>query len=283
LVTGVANVTRMALGFSHSCVITNDSGGTVICWGANSGGQLGHDSATDASCAKTRCTEKPQAVVLANAAEIAAASVTTFVIANATIFGFGDNSYGQLGLGTMDATPHPVPKPILQGVTIASGAAASAACTWVPQQATCWGSNEFGALAANNVGTKMILGPTVRAIDASAFGAGSGHLCALSQSDVLCWGWSGWGQAGHDPKGEPNIGFSSSEYQTTPRVVAGLSAVQTLAVGAATNCALQADNRILCWGRNANGESGHDPAMDPLTALNAYKCNWNPIVVAGLP
>jgi Regulator of chromosome condensation (RCC1) repeat len=100
------------------------------------------------------------------------------------------------------------------------------------------------------------LGPA-RDVDAGGFFA-----CALVETgDVFCWGGL---------LGIQEIPFGGAD----PQAVSGLAGVTALAVGFETACALQSDNRLLCWGNNQNGQLG-----------NGLKGGYSisPVEVVGLP
>lgn len=77
---------------------------------------------------------------------------------------------------------------------------------------------------------------------------GGEHSCVLQDADhVVCWGSNELGQLG--------VGAQVSQ-STKPMQVAGLAGVVQLAGGEFHTCALLADRRVACWGRNNCGQTG---------------------------
>lgn len=120
-VTGIREVVQAAVGDNHSVAL--DLYGQVWVWGWNDRLMLGVPSVTD------RVVHAPIRVPLPGpAVEVAAGyDFTLVLLADGRVYGWGRNSVGQLGLGTLDSlvvTPQPVQLPSqLRCVAIAAGAA----------------------------------------------------------------------------------------------------------------------------------------------------------------
>jgi Regulator of chromosome condensation (RCC1) repeat len=80
---------------------------------------------------------------------------------------------------------------------------------------------------------------------------GEGHTCALSGSELRCWGSNGYGQLGTGDK------VSSA----TPKLVMGLSVVDADA-GRSHTCAVLANGSATCWGDNQFGQLGDGSTFD---------------------
>ncbi|MBI3072623.1 MAG: chromosome condensation regulator RCC1 [Deltaproteobacteria bacterium] len=96
-----ARVNALSVGRRHVCVIT--TAGAVKCWGENRFGQLGDGTKTDR-------TTPVDVVGIASGARLVAAGPTHTCVAMVTgeLKCWGDNSFGQLGDGTVEEQPAPV-------------------------------------------------------------------------------------------------------------------------------------------------------------------------------
>ena len=100
-VSGLSGVTAIAAGGAHACALL--SGGTVDCWGANFFGQLGSGTSSGPeTCNGMACSTTPVAVPgLSGVRAIAAGgSESCALLTGGTIECWGDNTFGELGIGT---------------------------------------------------------------------------------------------------------------------------------------------------------------------------------------
>ena len=118
----------------------------------------------------------------------------------------------------------------------------------------------------------------------SQLGAGVGVACAtMTTGRVLCWGANDFGQLGVVPTATPTVCTSpngSVPCRATPTAVPGITDAVSVAVGFHHACAVSSDGRVRCWGRNDQGQLGHDPTSDPLCGTS--RCSAAPTVVANL-
>ena len=138
-VTGLTSgVVAVSAGYLHTCAIMDD--GTVVCWGANSAGQLGDGTTTGST------TPKPVANLPGGAVGIAAGSSSTCATTGNGAFCWGSNLHGLLGDGTVVSSQFRTP---VYGIRIgATGVAAgpTRACAIVDGALSCWGDRTDGAL-----------------------------------------------------------------------------------------------------------------------------------------
>ncbi len=189
----------LAAGTAHTVALKND--GTVWTWGDNTYGQLGNGSITQSLV--------PLPVEsLANIIAIAAGSTHTAALRNdiidVSIWMWGNNNDGQLGIGSTDQSLVPVQTPGLSGVTagvsgivaIAAGSAHTAALmndgtVWT------WGNNSNGQLGIGNTQQSLVAVQVSGMTNAMAVAAGSLHTLVMENDDSV-WGWgsNGNGQLG---------------------------------------------------------------------------------------
>ncbi|OAI38900.1 hypothetical protein AYO38_01790 [bacterium SCGC AG-212-C10] len=205
----------------------------------------------------------------------AGAEFTCALILNGTVACWGDNFFGQLGLGDTEnrgGLPSDMGNnlPSLElgtgrvATLLASGSRHS--CALLDNNSVkCWGANARGQLG---LGDKVARGdgpgemgdtlPTVSLGPGTVVElvAGDDHTCVrFSDRSVKCWGDNpgtlGLGDTNDrgDNAGEMGIAL--------PAVNAGTgSQVDQLAAGSAHTCALLGGGSVKCWGYNAFGQLG---------------------------
>lgn len=96
-------------GGNFSCVRRSDA--TAWCWGADSAGELGDGTTGDVGHVRLTAVEvRHSGVAFANVKQVSAGSQHTCAVrTNGTLWCWGANAYGQLGIGSADASPHPAP------------------------------------------------------------------------------------------------------------------------------------------------------------------------------
>jgi len=257
-VSGLAGtIATVTAGYGHTCAVTNAGG--VHCWGHNSDGQLGDGTTTD------RLTPVAVSGLTGGAAAAAAGGSHTCALTNAGgVLCWGQNTYGQLGDGTITSHSTPVAPTgwSALGAAVVAGGAHTCALT-ATGGVWCWGSNTLGQLGdgtATDRATPVPVSDLSGGVVAAA--AGNAHSCAVTRSGaVLCWGWNADDQLGD------TVPF-------TPATVIGLAAVTgKLSTRSDHTCAVTDSGSAWCWGFNWNGQLGDGTTADRLS----------PVAVAGLP
>jgi alpha-tubulin suppressor-like RCC1 family protein len=197
-VEGITTATQVSAGFGHTCALL--SGGTVECWGANDGGQLGNGSTE-------RGSPSPVPVEgITDATQVSAGKDNTCaLLSNHTIECWGANNFGQLGNGSADLGYRSTPVQV-KGITIAVRISVGDdhACALLSGGAVeCWGDNDFDQLGDPEIGhaVNSHSSTPVRVkelINAQELSAGGDHTCALlSNHTVRCWGDNYFGELGN--------------------------------------------------------------------------------------
>jgi alpha-tubulin suppressor-like RCC1 family protein len=191
-------------GLYHTCAVT--SARTVQCWGDNSHGQLG-DSSTNPHLTPTNVPGLFGVAALAAGAEHTCALTIT-----GEVWCWGLNDHGQLGLGDFTDRDSPVLLTVLSGVSqVTAGASHTCAVMALPPAAAgtvrCWGQNNYFQLGTGTPGdqvTPVTVSGLAQGIQ--SISAGRNNTCAIAGSSgllppgaLLCWGWTGYGQAGVQP------------------------------------------------------------------------------------
>ena len=205
---GWASVTA---GYIHTCATR--SNGTLWCWGWNGSGELGigsHD-----------LQDRPRQVTIPAAGEWASVTADDFHTCAArtggTLWCWGDNYYGQLGIGnhTSQDRPRQVTIPAPAGWATVTAGSDHTCATRAGGTLWCWGYNDEGDLGIGNYISQdlpqVVTTPAARGWASVTAGFG-GHTCATRTGGTLwCWGDNYYGQ----------LGIGNRTGQDRPRQVTG--------------------------------------------------------------
>jgi len=221
-------------------------------------------------------TSSVAAAVTSAATMIAAGEIHTCELLPAgTVQCWGDNGYGELGLGMAGGNhPTPVAVPGLTGVTAISGSTLATCALMSNQTVQCWGYG-YGP-------SPVTITNLSGAVSVSVSGASWTHGCAvLSGGTVSCWGDNAWGQLGNGSSDTTPGSGSGSTAAVAVKNLTGAVAVQASAYG---TCALLSNGTVQCWGDNSFGELGTGTTTGPSTCYAPYNwpCSKVPVAVQGV-
>jgi cysteine-rich repeat protein len=198
----------------------------------------------------------------------AGASHTCALLREGLVRCWGDNSDGQLGLGTSanlsGQPPYKNGLVPLGAAAVALTAGDSHTCALMADQSVrCWGANADGQLGlgnTNTIGDDEVPDATHAAVPlgakATTVAAGGNDTCAILQDGSLrCWGLNDYGQLG---LGNTNtIGDDEVPSAAAAEVSLG-DAAAAVAAGGEHTCALLGSNgsNVRCWGRNNLSQLG---------------------------
>ena len=249
------NAIAVAAGANHSLALLCD--GTIAAWGANNAGQLGNGT-TDSSLYPVIVKGLPADIPVFS---IAAGNMHSLVLlADGSLWAWGDNSFGQLGNNTVDNASLPVKVAGIDGAGFLSNAINIAAGDFHNLillnngKVLAFGNNEKGQLGNGNVGGILLTPAEVLFYDkvdtvkkVVDLDAGKNHsLVLLSNGSILSWGDNSSGQ----------LGDSSFTDSSEPIVVKGISGVELIAAGDNFNLVVLEDATSWAWGDNAKGQLG---------------------------
>lgn len=262
----IRDVVAVVAGGAFTAAIKSD--GSRWIWGSNDMGQFGNGATTNslapvtwAGCAEGAAlpvSSRIQFPVLA-----AAENHTLAVRADRVVWGWGANSFGQLGDGTSTERRTPVQAAGIDSVRTVSTSERHSLAVKEDGTVWSWGSNQYGQLGDGSTNQRLspVRVPGLTSVVAAA--AGGYHSLALkSDGTVWSWGYAGNGQ----------LGDGSTSSKAVPIQVLGLAGVVAIAAGEEHSLALKGDGSVWAWGYNSNGELGN----------GTYQRSTFPTQVAGL-
>ena len=184
--TGVVALATAAL---STCARVFD--GNVLCWGNNSGGQLGINSST------VSIQTSPRGMLTSEAVALAAGNHSCVVRVNGTVFCTGGNVSGQIGDGTTTNRLLPTSSTGSASMLSVSVGAFHTCGIRGNGRAFCWGDNAQGQYGDGTVVSRLVPGVGPGLTDLTAIATGAFHSCAINAAgQVFCWGAGGSGALG---------------------------------------------------------------------------------------
>lgn len=236
---------QVSIGGAHACAITVD--GDLHCGGVGDVGQLGRPVDGDAPVPLGLTDDtRPWDVV-------SAGDLHTCALAEGTLYCFGDDSRGAVGVGDGFAVTTPTRVGTRDGWrAVATGRDVTCGVRGEAGELLCWGDGRGGVLGVPSfAGFRQTPTPVVDgggfvdvAIGRSGFRAP--FACALrDDGEVWCWGSDdGAGVLGRAFEGPRETVFP------TPAPVPGLRATAITAAGGRV-CAVDLERQVRCWGTPA--------------------------------
>jgi alpha-tubulin suppressor-like RCC1 family protein len=146
--------------------------------------------------------------------------------------------------------------------------------------AYCWGANGNNLSGGGQLGNGSVGGGNANVPGAVVGGlqfkqgeivGGSWHTCAIRTNGKLyCWGADNNGQIGNAGSGGSTVTHTGTPSQVQGTSILDLEyAGQTfndITAGQAHNCAISAENKMWCWGQNAQGQLGIGSTTDSQVA-----------------
>ena len=266
---GLSEAVQLGAGGYHSLAVMTD--GTVRAWGFNYEGELGIGTSSGPEMCSPiptyTCSTKVLTVPgLSGAVAVAAGRYHSLALfANGTVMAWGENSSGQLGIGTSSGPEicHTDPcstKPLLvpglsNVVAIAAGGGQSLALL-ADGTVMVWGEDEDGqggsGAASNTCKCIDHPVPVPGVSNAVAIAAGEyGGSAVLADGTVMDWGRNEYGQLGNGTVTEGMICDCLG-----PVAVTGLAGARTTSVGSYHRLAALGAGGAAGWGENYFGQLG---------------------------
>jgi len=238
-------VASVGMGGYHACALL--ASGAVACWGLNSVSQLGlGDVGWLESC---EATPVPG---LSGVAQLAVGYLHNCALRgeDATVWCWGDNQFGAIGLGT--------PSPSVKQPTLVPGlgdveriwAGGTISCARrAGGELLCWGANQSGQLGIDTGGSPVLSPTTMPWADGLLeLSLGGLHSCGrFADGTTRCWGDNESGELGIE-------GVASA---SSPTAVPELPEVAAVVAGWGNRtCATSLLGDTWCWGSNGYGQLG---------------------------
>ena len=278
---GTASVTASA---GHSCVLSTQA--IVKCWGQNLYGQLGQgdvkargDNAGEMGDALAPVTLGAGVVPVQI---VAGGYHTCALMADGRVKCWGQNTYGQLGLGNSANRGNHANEmgDALAFVDLGSNNTAIQLVAGVYHtcallndgRVKCWGRSGSGQLGlgttqslgndANEMGDRLPAVDLGTGAVARQLSSGEGHTCAvLGDGSVKCWGLNSTGQLGLGDKTARGDALGEMG-ELLPVVELGLDlTAREVAAGKSHTCALLTNGAVKCWGSSGSGNLGYGDAL----------------------
>ena len=244
-VPGMTDVVAVSAGGNFTLALKKD--GTVWAWGKDNAGQLGNGMNSYTPGYALRQESPGQVVDLTGVAAIDTGWHHGIALRNdGTVWTWGFNQFGELGLGGADTDQHPTPiqVPGLTHVTAIGGGFTNSISKKEDGSVWIWGGNLGGQLDPSNLGTAQSF-PNPLAVeafsDAVQVDASSTQLVAL-KADGTVWIF-GFGEIGSQ------IPFQQG--QTTLKDILAISCAEDHML------ALDQSGVVWAWGNNDVGQLGN--------------------------
>lgn len=246
--TGLNSVIKLAAGSYHTIALISD--GTLRAWGYNRYGQLG-DGTYDYF---TRVTPAKVNNVTGFTSVDAGGAHTLGVLTGGTLWGWGSNQFGQLGIGNNEDYLAPVQIIGLEGIISAAGGWRHSAAVKDDGTVWGWGYNDYGQLGDGTYTDSLTPVLTQGIENVVKIAAGRYGTFAV-KSDGTVWTW------GDNEEGELGNG-TNVDSSNVPVQAIGINGVVSIDAGETHAVVLKTDGTVLVWGNNGSGQLGDGSRND---------------------
>jgi alpha-tubulin suppressor-like RCC1 family protein len=236
-VPGLTAVVAIAAELGHTVALKSD--GSIWSWGSNASGELG-DGTTVARASPVRAAQGLTGITSLSAG----LGSTTALKSDGTVWSWGANGYGQLGIGGVTGRTTPATVPGLNGVTKIAANFTNSMALKADGTVWVWGSYSGNGLGASSVPVRV---PGLSGATAIASGVAFG-MAVIHDGTVWAWGWNGLGQLGD--------GIAIDGVTVVPVQVGGLSGITAVSGSVDHALALRSDGTVWGWGSNEYGKLG---------------------------
>ena len=266
--------------------------GRVLAWGDNDSGQLGlgdDDSRyaptlVPASSFPGLGSDKKIISIAAGASDWALALSDSSSAESGAVYGWGDNSLGQLGpvgAGPWSSPIQVAPSQLGANIKLIAAGSASGYAVDSAGQLYSWGNNLYGQLNRGNYSSQST--PTIRTGGYGSekivkIAAGGEHVIAVTENDqVYTWGDNSEGQLGNNSiAGQPTAVNITARLLSIP----GGGRLAAVSAGALHSAALTTTGNVIVWGDNSYGQLGRGNTTTSYVPRQVFTF---PAIVDGAP
>ena len=232
--------------------------GSLWSWGTGYSGVLGQGSYSGTLTIPTRIGISNEWIDVT-----AGASHALAIKAEGTLWGWGNNDYGQLGNGTLISASAPVQIGTLNGWKSVSAGSAHSIAIRTTGSLWAWGFNGNGQLGDTSTITRKAPVQIGTSGQWNSIRAGSFHSLALAEDGTLyAWGRNTAGQ----------LGVGDMVQRNVPTPLSGGGTWLAFDAGISHSVALKSDGTLAAWGSNTYGQLG----STSLTATTPQPADFNP-------
>jgi alpha-tubulin suppressor-like RCC1 family protein len=236
------------IGAGHYSSYAVKSDGTVWGWGQNTTGQIGPGT-TETAVRTPTLIDGLDGIPIVDVA--GGRNHALALTSGETVYAWGANQYGQLGIGTLTASSTPAQVSSLSGVVSIFAGRDHSLAVKADGTVWAWGYNANGELGDGTT-TKRTVPVQVRRANGDPLtnvvqvSAGADHSLALRSNGTI-WTW------GLNTDGQLGDGTFSSRRRA---VKVGLAGVQQIAAGRQGSIAVTVSGDVYAWGDNVYGQLG---------------------------
>lgn len=181
--------------------------------------------------------------------------------ANGSVWAWGRNHYGQLGINNMNFQSSPI-SVLGDHSFIQIMCADHTMGLKADGSVWSWGPNYYGQLGDNSTSNKSSPLSVLGGHSFIWISGGSSHSLAL-KSDGSAWSW------GRNDFGR--LGINSTSHQSSPVSVVGNHSFIQVSGGQSHSFALKRDGSVWAWGYNGNGRLGDNSTVDKSSPVSVVR------------
>lgn len=263
---------QISVGNWHACAVKKD--GSAWCWGTNYDGALGIGSSLneEVSLRPVRVSGMNNGVHQIAAGHWCTCAVKT----NDTLWCWGNNVVGQLGIGTTGPPENApvqvieldIPNETIQGVDIHKyhGCAISVGGTlW------CWGSGDNGRLGVDTLVNHSAPVEVTALSGVVQVSVGDSHTCAIKTDDaVWCWGDNSDGKLGLGMDDGPEICLSNPCSKKPVQVDWNYEEEKTSISAGFFHTCMASNSGVWCWGSNSYSQLGDTTLINSSSPVRVH-------------